>query len=81
MAQPRNSEFSMREMEMSPMPMLAETHDLDPDAEGVPVMKIGLNDPDKKSVVMSRTEFSAAELGDTQEAVSKPSTKRKKKSR
>jgi len=25
-------------------------------------MKIGLNEPDKKSVVMSRTEFSQAEI-------------------
>ena len=30
--------------------------------DGVPVMKIGLNDPHTKSVVMSTTEFSADEL-------------------
>lgn len=81
LAQPIGSELSMHELELSPLPMLAEAEGLDPNAEGVPVMKIGLNDPDKKSVVMSRTEFSAADLGETVENPSKPSTKRKKKSR
>lgn len=81
LGQPRGSDLSMHELELSPMPMLAEAEGLDPSAEGVPVMKIGLNDPDKKSVVMSRTEFSAADLGEGVENPSKPSTKRKKKSR
>lgn len=35
-------------------------------ADGVPVMKIGLNEPEKKSVVMSRTEFSQAEIDGTE---------------
>ena len=48
---------------------------------GVPVMKIGLNEPDKKSVVMSRTEFSQADItGDTSDA-KQTTSKRKKKTK
>ena len=30
--------------------------------EGVPVIKVGLNDPQQKSIVLSETKFSAQEL-------------------
>mmetsp|Transcript_29090 Transcript_29090/g.36057 ORF Transcript_29090/g.36057 Transcript_29090/m.36057 type:complete len:81 (+) Transcript_29090:930-1172(+) len=72
----------MKEMELSPIPtMLAEVEGIDPNADGVPVMRIGLNDPDKKSVVMSRTEFSAVELGEVDDYKPSASKKKQKKSK
>ena len=43
-------------------------------------MKIGLNDPKNKSIVLSTTEFSADELGEAKQA-SPPKSKKKRKSR
>ena len=43
-------------------------------------MKIGLNEPEKKSVVMSRTDFSQPEIATVELSEQKTtSTKRKKK--
>ena len=48
--------------------------------EPVPVLKIGLNDPHTKSVVMSTTEFSADELAPVQPPP-QPAEKSKRKKR
>ena len=47
---------------------------------GEPVMKIGLNDPKNKSIVLSNAEFSAEELGEAH-PVSPAKSKKKRKSR
>lgn len=48
-------------------------------AAGEPVVKIGLNDPKNKSIVLSTTEFSADELGGETRNASPPKSKKKKK--
>ena len=75
------SNFSIREGEsMSQDPSLMPRTFTGPMTQGgvpdgaVPVMKVGLNDPTTKSIVMSTTEFSDAEL-----AIDPPAPKPKKK--
>lgn len=56
------SNFSLRDGDnFSQDPSLAFPKNFNKE-DGVPVMKVGLNDPHVKSIVMSRTEFSAEEL-------------------
>ena len=44
-------------------------------------MRIGLNDPKNKSIVLSTTEFSADELGESTRNISPPKSKKKRKTR
>ena len=48
---------------------------------GEPVMRIGLNDPKNKSIVLSTAEFSADELGESTKNLSPTKSKKKRKTR
>ena len=59
----RMSELSLREAESVPMDNSILPRNIEK-SDGVPVMKVGLNNPHTKSIVMLKTDFSAEDLNE-----------------
>ena len=77
-SQPRYSELNLQELDLAHPDYQQDSSTME---GGVPVMKIGLNEPDKKSVVMSRTEFSQVDITGENSDAKQTTSKRKKKAK